>query len=98
MWKWFDSNELQSDVKQSVNVDGLFVRTSTFKSIINYHPSKIPTNSGIYCVFLNQPGVYLSDQRRRTCILHCKYMCLFSLGKSNTFANQLNPCSLKIEF
>ena len=33
MWKWFDSNEFQSDVKQAVNVDGLFVGSSTIKFI-----------------------------------------------------------------
>jgi hypothetical protein len=38
MWDYYNS---QSDVKQSVNVDGLFVRSSTFKIHIHYPPSKI---------------------------------------------------------
>jgi hypothetical protein len=33
MWRGYDSRESQSDVKQTVNVDGLFVRSSTIKSI-----------------------------------------------------------------
>jgi len=40
----------QGDVKQTVNVDGLFVRSSTFKIHIHYPPSKIsPINPIISC-------------------------------------------------
>jgi len=48
VWTGYDSSEFQGDVKQSVNVDGLFVSSSTFKIHIHYPPSKIPTKPTLY--------------------------------------------------
>ena len=58
MWRGTESKESQSDVKQTVNVDGLFVGSSTFKIHMKWTPSKTPTflynslNSGITWVLL----------------------------------------------
>jgi hypothetical protein len=47
MWDYYNS---QGDVKQTVNIDGLFVSSSTLKTHIHYHPSKIsPINPIITC-------------------------------------------------
>jgi len=50
-WDYYNS---QGDVKQTVNIDGLFVLTSTFKSIFTTLQVKSPQKPTLYSEKLSQ--------------------------------------------
>jgi hypothetical protein len=77
VWRGVDSRESQGDVKQTVNIDGLFVGSSTINSYslpskYNYPFLSIIPNSGIIMFFCNNSSeiTFLNEDKNEKCFIH----------------------------